>query len=75
MICTTENADVKNQLIRKGFEVVGEVGDNINRKKVFTLHGSEKKISKREQDYITDITKRRYIQGKSEVFRGHFPKY
>lgn len=72
MIFTVQERDVKDQLVRKGFEVVGEIGDDINVKKTFTMHGDEKFISKRERDYIT-IPK--FTRGKSKLLYRKNPQF
>lgn len=73
MIFTVEVKDVVKQLERKGFEVIGEVGDDINKKKVYTIRGDEGKISKRE---MPAIIKMKFKQGKGELFRQRkFPTF
>ena len=66
MVFKTKYKDVKNQLVRKGFEVVGQIGDNINSNIVYTIHGDENKISKNEFPFIEKL---KYERGKSEVFK------
>ena len=66
MVFRTDYCDVKNQLVKKGFEVVGKIGDNINNKIIYTMYGDEKKISKREFPFIEKL---KYERGKSELYK------
>ena len=48
-----------NQLVLKGFEVIGIEGDDIQESRIYNMMGDPKKISKREKSYIIDISFKR----------------
>jgi hypothetical protein len=60
---------VKTLVQNKGFEIVGEIGDNIVEKKEYTLWGFRENLSKRE---LKGIDENELYQEKSK-YRGIYP--
>jgi len=58
------NRDLKEQLERKGFELVGNLGDGVDKPIQYSMIGDERKLSNREKPYVK-------ILGKLEKHKDH----
>ena len=74
-IFTTESTEIKNQLVRRGrgFEVVGIVGDNCQKPRVYTIHGDLEKLTKREREGIKTLSFEK--RGKGDLIQKLTPSY
>lgn len=54
---TTQNRDLKDQLLRKGFELLNVVGNDITLPKLYYLHGNENKLTSKEKLGVRDTKK------------------
>ena len=51
------NRELAECLARNGFEIVGEIGDNVNLPKKWTIYGDERNLNDRQKRGITWLNK------------------
>lgn len=67
MVFTVKEKGLMKQLVCKGFECGGEVGNGITGPVIYTMRGDPRKFSKRELPYIIKMKFKQ--KGNGELFR------
>ena len=52
LVCNVYYEGLANQLQRKGFDLLGVIGDGITKRKCYTMWGEKEKITPREKPFV-----------------------
>ena len=70
VVITTSEESLKRELVRRGFEVVGQINDNVTAPRVYTLWGKKLAIEPRYMASLEVVSTARFKQkaGSTDIY-------